>query len=614
MSLDPLTEQKRALDRFAANERFFERSDLARYLSKPNERLKLHISQNGLNIQEGDRLLFDGALFERAKALAVNPLANPRYKAVAIQDFAKADINALTANGVNEILSLAESDLDFTPDRAHFDESAPLPPVVFCGVGAIAHIAILDENKRLSNGAIIFESDPEWFVISCYFLDYERFLDPAKANLLIVGGKMRSDLAREFFAIDRFSRGFIRLELIADNRAENIDAIRQIAIAHKECLRGWGTSEDELVGVKNAIANRAAPRLRKNAKIDFAIAVVGNGASLETLLDFLWDNQKKLVIFSAGTALKPLLSAGVTPDFHIEIERMDHLSAILQAAPIGDIALIAADLVDPSTLAAAKESFVFTRDGAAASSFSDDRVAFSSPIVGNAALALALEFSDEIYLCGLDAGFRRDKKMHAARSFYDERADASAEQIATRGNFSGDIWTNSLLAHSRAALEAAIASKPRAKVFNLSDGAFIVGAKPLQAAKTRIESRGDKAAAIAAIKSCFAVTSGANAIDIARELDAAKTALITTLNSFAPSDKKTLFAAAKAALEASHKLELNLRFGAPFLRGSFWHLTNALIKSLLCVKRSDTAALYKEGVLIIKATLERLRDLCAQIG
>jgi hypothetical protein len=558
--------------------------------------------------------LFGESIFEYAKELASNPLINPRYKPIVIQDFAKArtDTNAITAGGINAILALAENDPDFTSDQAHFDESAPLPPIVFYGVGAGAHIAILDENERLSNGAIIYESDPEWFALSCYFLDYSRFLENAKTNLLIVGGKIRGDLAREFFARDRFARGFIRLELAHDNRAENLDAMRQIAIAHKEALRGWGTSEDELVGVKNAFANRGAARLGKSVETGFAIAVVGNGASLETTLDFLRGARAKLLIFSAGTALKPLVSAGIKPDFHIEIERMDHLAAILKAAPIGDTPLIAADLVDRGTLAAAKESFVFTRDSAASGAFGDRKIAFSSPIVGNAALALALEFSNEIYLCGIDAGFRRDQKTHASGSFYDDKDDASAEQIPARGNFSGDIWTNSLLSHSRAALEAAIAAKPRAKVFNLSDGAFIAGAKPLRACEAKIADFGDKTAAINAIKSCFVISANKPKIDINKELSAAQTLLIASLDNFAPTNKRELFRAAKTALITSLELERDLRFGAPFLRGSFWHMTNTLIKALLCVKRSDTARLYKEGVLIIASALDRLRDLCAQ--
>ncbi|MDR0665728.1 MAG: DUF115 domain-containing protein [Helicobacteraceae bacterium] len=614
MDFDPITKQRRALERFAANERFFAATKLAKYLRKPNERLTLHISQEGFNVKEGDRLLYPEGIFERARKLALNPLANPDYKPIVIQDFsnARTDTNAVTADGINEILRLARADSDFTADQAHFDDSAPLPPIAFYGVGDGTHIALLDEGDRLSNGAIIYESDPEWFVISCYFLDYSRFLDPAKTNLLIVGGKMRAELARSFFAVDRFSRGFVRLELALDNRAENADAMREIALAHKESLRGWGTSEDELVGVKNAIANRSKPRLiNKPREITCPIAVVGNGASLEKLTDFLRENQDRLVIFSAGTALKPLLKAGIKPDFHIEIERMDHLAAILRAAPIADIPLIAADVVDPSTLEAAKESFVFSRDSAAASAFSENRVAFSSPIVGNAAFALALEFSREVYLCGLDAGFRRGRKLHASGSFYDDKEDESAEQIPTRGAFSGDIWTNSLLSHSRAALESAIAAKPLARVFNLSDGAFIVGAKALRVSEAKIPS-GGKLEAIAAIKDSFALSDGAPRVDIARELDEAKTALIATLSAFAPRNRRELFLAAKTALKNSIALERRLRFGAPFLRGSFWHLTNALIKSSLCVRRSNAASLYKSGADIIAATLGRLSDLCAQ--
>jgi hypothetical protein len=610
LSFDLCAEQNRLLKRFAKNEAFFAQSEIGAILARQNERLKLHFSSGGVNVREGDRTLFENGALDRAQELAANPLINPRYVPIVVQDFSKepSERTPITSSGVNHILELAQNDADFTPDQAHFDRYAPLPPIVFYGVETGAHIALLDENEQLSNGAIIYESDPEWFLISCYFLDYSRFLDPAKANLLIVGGKMRGELAYQFFAADRFCRGFVRLELALANGDETADAKRQVSIAHKEALRGWGTSEDELIGVQNAIANAKYPRLSAPAKIALPIAIVGNGASLETLFSFLRENQKRLIIFCAGTALKPLLSAGIKPDFHIEIERMGHLAEILRDAPIGDIPLLAADLVDPTTLLAAKESFVFSRDSSAALAFSKKKVDFSSPIVGNAAFSLALLFSDEIYLCGIDVGFRRDRKIHAAKSFYDDKNDASAEQTPTRGNFSADIWTNSLLAHSRASLENAIALCPQAKVFNLSDGAFIAGTKPLRSNEALIAKKSDKQSAIKAIKKSFIVSDDLLAeVNIKKELKAAKTALISALERHNPQNKKELFAAIREAYLVSFSIEKNLSFGAPFLRGSFWRLANALLKTALCVKRSDISSFYNAAIKSIAQTLENLR-------
>jgi hypothetical protein len=603
---DLQTAQKLLLERFAANERFFAQTDLAKYIETPNARLTLHLSPNGINVKDGDRHLFKTNAIDEAINLAQNPLNNPRYEAIIIQNHAKeeAEQNRFTCEGVNEIIDVAEKDADFTPNQAHFDTTAPLPPVVFYGAGA--HIAILDENDSLSNGAMIYESDPERFVISCYFIDYERFLETQKNNLLIVGGRAHTELASRFFISDRFARNFVRLELLLENSAENIDARMAIAVAHKGALRGWGTSEDESVGVKNAIKNANYPRLKSSQKIDAPIVVVGNGASLDSLYDFLRKNEKKALIFSAGTALKPLLSAGIKPDFHIEIERMGHLANILSDAPIGDIPLICADLVDPSTLTSAKESYVFARDSSAASAFSEKKINFSSPIVGNAAFSLALEFSNEVYICGLDVGFRRDTKMHAKKSFYEKLKDDSAERLPTRGNFSGDVYTNSLLSSSRAAIEAAIAINPNAKVFNLSDGAFIIGAKPLRPNEAQIAYDGDKNEAIAAIKSCFGKSDRGEKIDIKYELNEAKKRLISNLNRFSAIDKKDLFAAAKEAYISSLAIEKDLPFGAPFLRGSFWRLINATTKTLLCVRRSDLSALYKKDVEIIEKTLEKL--------
>ena len=67
--------------------------------------------------------------------------------------------------------------------------------------------------------------------------------------------------------------------------------------------------------------------------------MVGNGPSLDLLLDFLKENEKNCIIFSCGTALKPLKTHGVKVDFQIEVERIDYLKEVLENAPLEDTPL-----------------------------------------------------------------------------------------------------------------------------------------------------------------------------------------------------------------------------------------------------------------------------------
>ncbi|MDR3163012.1 MAG: DUF115 domain-containing protein [Helicobacteraceae bacterium] len=585
---------KIALGRFAKNRRFFESSPLKRFFAQPNKRLSIYVGGDGINIKEGDRLLHD-SLLVHAQKLSCDPLN--RYHAVRIANLEAADNpnSPYTAEGINAIIEIARNDRDFTEDSVHFDMTSPLPVVVFYGVRNGLCIEMLQD--RLKNGAILYESDPEWFVISCYFLDYERLL--AK-SMLIVSGRVDEKAITRFLAANMIVNSFLRLELTLADDPLTRDAKLAIGAAHSQLLRGWGTAEDEMIGVRNTLKNRDLPFLYNSKRQNFPIAVAGSGPSLNGLLDFLREESSRLIIFSCGTALKPLLSAGIRPDFQIEIERTAFLAAVLKEAPLGGIPLIAAAVVSPETIRSAESAFVFARDSSAAAALTSgcEIARFSSPVVGNAALALALKFSSRIYLCGLDAGFRRNAKRHAENSFYDDRGDSAGYAMPTRGNFSADIWTTPLLAQSRSVMEMALAAYD-GEVFNLSDGAFIKGTKPLKDIRRVMTSGADKESVIDGIKAAFRRGDfvAKNALRLREQADE----MVGRLKNRASATRAELFEAVSSAVSESRLSAEEL-----ILRGSFWHLLHALLKSLMAVGRSDISDLYERMILEMERTLRAI--------
>ena len=88
-------------------------------------------------------------------------------------------------------------------------------------------------------------------------------------------------------------------------------------------------------------------------------------------------------------------------------------------------------------------------------------------------------FTNEIYLVGMDLGFRLNEKKHSSNSFYDDLEDVQTDGFKVKGNFSDDIYTDSLLFSSKEHLEDFIKSK-NLRVYNLSDGAYIEGSIPLK--------------------------------------------------------------------------------------------------------------------------------------
>jgi hypothetical protein len=196
-------------------------------------------------------------------------------------------------------------------------------------------------------------------------------------------------------------------------------------------------------------------------------------------MEFIRKNQNSMIIFSVGTAIKPLMKAGIKSDFHIEQERIDTLiKALKDVLPNYEGYFIGANVVKEEVFKMAKNPLMYHRE---AFSLSDKNLQIkgSSPLVGNAGFAIASLFSDEIYLCGMDLGFRLGEKKHSSGSFYDDFEDIEKEGIKIEGNFSDDIYTNSLFLSSKKNIEGMI-ELLGLNVYNLSDGAYIKGTIPLK--------------------------------------------------------------------------------------------------------------------------------------
>jgi hypothetical protein len=328
----------------------------------------------------------------------------------------------------------------------------------------------------------VYEPNKDFFIISNFFVDYEDTYRYFGDNFyLFVGGYLDLNIVKEFYAHKLITNNYIRYEITTHNNKKIEDAKNVFLTIQRQNTRGWGTVDDELIGFKNKLINATKnyKYLSKKINIKAPICIVGSGPSLKKLLPFIKNNENNMIIFSSGTALKPLKDYGINVDFQIEIERRDHLKQVLLEANIGNTTLIAADIVDPSTLQVAKEKFLFVRSSSSATNLFKPKFTteFDNPIVGNASFSVATNITDTILLCGIDVGFKKDKKQHIKGSFYDKLNDKSIEAIPTRGNFSNNIYTNSLFSLSREMYERLIKNN-NLTVYNLSDGAYIKGAIP----------------------------------------------------------------------------------------------------------------------------------------
>jgi flagellin glycosyltransferase Maf-like protein/6-hydroxymethylpterin diphosphokinase MptE-like protein len=258
-----------------------------------------------------------------------------------------------------------------------------------------------------------------------------------------------------------------------------------------------GFFEDELVMMTNAVTNFSArsfwlldskPRLHRPE----TAVIVGAGPSLDDAIETLHRIRDKVILFSAGTSLRPLLRQGITPDFHCELENGEQVVEVIEEArrhgDLSAVHLIASSTVDPQVPGLFGQTILFHRDSVSSTGIlRGDHlpISGSAPTCVNTAMSAAthLGFTDFL-LFGTDCGVRPGASDHAEGTIYRdiEKWRVTAKQrtrypLELEGNFGGIALTDWVYDASRRMLMDLIAAY-RLNVVNCSDGALISGATP----------------------------------------------------------------------------------------------------------------------------------------
>jgi hypothetical protein len=257
-----------------------------------------------------------------------------------------------------------------------------------------------------------------------------------------------------------------------------------------------GFFEDELRMITNAAANfagcsfrlfEARPRL---ARPETAV-IAGAGPSLDESLETVRRIRPRVVLFSCGTALRPLLKNGLMPDFHCELENVPEVHGVIEeAARFGDlrkITLVASATVDPRVPPFFGSTLFFFRDRVCSTDILGrdfHMLPGAAPTCVNVGLAAAVQMGlTKFAFAGTDCGTRPGGKRHAEGTIYrdlgvwQERDRSRGNAIEVEGNFGGVIETDWVYDACRLMMVHVI-SRHRIDVVNMSDGALIPGARP----------------------------------------------------------------------------------------------------------------------------------------
>lgn len=619
--------QKAVGSRLATNAAFFQQNhpEIYTLLTRPPKEYQLLIDEQGINVYqiESKQLVYGKdenghKMVAASRAQAHTPLSNPDWKLysnnMGISPFDEGRFPQ-TGKIINTLITGTMKKEEIGSSTMHLP-SRFLPTTTLLGLAGGLFLEYMAENYDFIHSLIIFEENYDFFRISCCFVDYPRLFSIVrpKSCFLFVESLIDRKLIQTFFSRHRISTNFVRLELMQYESPRMKEAREVIQAEQNANARGWGTFEDEMVGVINheknidtSVKKLKTPILSKPEKQRIPICVIGAGPSLDELLPYLQENQDRMILMSAGTALRPLIKAGIKPDFQVEIERMDYLPGVLEEAGLGDVPLIGGNIVNPGVLALAEESYLFLR-GSSTSSYAGMPkciVEYAFPYVGNAAFSLALHFSDVVLMAGMDCGYKKGKSRHADNSMYKiedskyfegKEAMLPKDAVPTRGNFSDDIYTDSLYTLSREMYEFAILEHRPKAVLNLSDGAFIGGTTPLRARQLKLDTAA-RQKAIRGIKKAFLhkpkeVFREIQSTDLSSEIERFRQGLFTILDRKVTT-KREFFDLIDEASAYSRKFKSEQPFGGILMDGTTLHILNTMFILMMHVQKTDIAKTYE---------------------
>lgn len=386
--------------------------------------------------------------------------------------------------------------------------------------------------------------------------------------------------------------------------------------------RGWGFFDDEMLSIRHSIANlnSGMPVCRPKNNIDpkAAAIIVGNGPSLDGLVDLIRQHQDKVVIVSCGSALSALYRLGITPDYHIEIERtystVESIRYVVPDEFLANIRAVGTNVLHPHVFDGFKEKLMLVKGGDSSGNlFPGGCLAVNTfPTVTNGAVSWLIGMGfKRVYLMGVDLGAKDAAKHHSQSSLYyakDDVPEGYVEQLnkgdtihmsmETDANFGdGKVRTNDILTLARMSIESVLRVRPDAKVFNLSDGARIAGSEPLQPDKFELpDDVPEKTATIASIGENFEVLEGFDGTILRSAMEADLRGLVAAIKSGAETLEisSKLTAADKMAAVYQAGAAVSDRYPAAWwaLRGSMLHFQRRTYECMSYIADDKAAVDY----------------------
>ncbi|WP_354668369.1 6-hydroxymethylpterin diphosphokinase MptE-like protein [Colwellia sp. D2M02] len=392
-----------------------------------------------------------------------------------------------------------------------------IPSAIIFGVGLGYHLMELAKATTASYLSI-FEPNEDYFFASLFCFDWVEYLkviDKSGAYLYIGIGDAESDIYQHLYQraqdIGPFSISNSYFYQHYPSKAMQ-RLTSEIQNNFHQFFMGWGFFDDALMSMAHTIGVmdksphilKGRSALAKEIK-DFPIFIIANGPSLDADIEKIKQEKDNVILVSCNSATTALLAQGITPDFHIALERTkataDFLSAHISKKDRDIINLLVVNVMYPGTLDLFKWSGVALKGNESGTTLYQmtqfinrkeitPTVGYCNPLVGNTGLSFFTNMGFEnIYLFGVDSGYIDEEHHHSKSSYYYNKKGKSVyaplkmgAEFRVEGNFGKPVITEPFLYTGKQQMERLIESFKHTNLtcFNCSDGVKIEGAYPLR--------------------------------------------------------------------------------------------------------------------------------------
>ncbi len=395
-------------------------------------------------------------------------------------------------------------------------------PVLFLGVFHGLHIAHYLSRTDVRSVAFV-EPDIERFCVSLYFLDYLAIEKRFNGLLLHIGDRLPDPLF-ESLATGTNITTPVWLRILPGYASERNESFMINLRTRWNGLKdSWFSGDMELRGFQHMATNlkdkrqllSSRPKLSNNSKI----VAVGAGPSLSDDIDWLKRNRDRVIVFAVHSAIRALHSHGIEADyqFSLDLEVNEESLQGLQLNP--NVPMVADCKCIPEFLSQFRCALMVPSAGNPYPVRLSTMIPGFPPTTGNLMLSVAVFCQPaELYLLGMDLGYRNKKETHVAGSYYDhvegmhESIVSGSENLTVPANFPErePVFTRGYFNEARLQAENALALLPEGcRAYNLSDGAAIVGAPPWHSAEIELSDYLEKAEDMAAFQAAFAPSASA---------------------------------------------------------------------------------------------------------